>query len=245
MVRILLLSGGKNSTTLALTTKYDHALYVDTGIEFKENVRFVKRLCREYSIPLKVIRPDKPFTYYVFEKPIERGKYRGRKGYGVPTCVRNQRWCCKVLKRDPTYRFLREEYAGEKIELITGYSLGEEHRLKKSLFSEEYGRRFGLKVTTLAPLIDMGWDDATCYEFCRRTGVLNPLYRFFPRFGCRFCPCYTIPQWRTLYFHFPKYFEQAVRLEKRSIRLYGRTFRSDYTLAELAERFERESLSIK
>jgi len=79
MVRILLLSGGKNSTALALITNYDLALYVDTTIEFRENVRFVKRLCREHSIPLKIVRPEHSFFYYVFEKPIERGKYKGRR----------------------------------------------------------------------------------------------------------------------------------------------------------------------
>jgi len=240
MIRILLLSGGKNSTALALTTKYDFALHVDTTIEFKENTKFVKKLCKEYSIPLKIIRPEKPFIYYVFKKPVERGKYKGRKGYGVPMCIRNKRWCCHTLKRDPAYRFLRK-FEGEKIVFITGYTVGEEWRLEKSLFSEEYAKRFGFEATVRAPLIEMGWDDSMCYDFCEKMGVLNPLYKYFNRFGCCFCPCYTIAHWRTLYFHFPHYFKLAMRIEKKSIKLYGRGFRTDYTLEELAERFERDS----
>jgi len=247
--KILSLSGGKNSTAMLFLileqnrlTEEDRIVFIDTGIEFEENLKFIKHLnsiLKEAGHSVEVIKPPKSFHYYCFHKPIERGKRKGQKGYGVPFCVRNKRWCQRVLKREPFINWLRKENIDE-CEILMGYSANEKKRVGDSLFGVKYAERYGLRYRFTYPLVEQGWDDAKCLIYCKTMGVLNPLYRFFNRFGCRFCPCYTINEWRTLYVHFPKYFKQALRIEKKSIKLTGRTFRSDYTLEELKERFEKE-----
>jgi len=246
-MKVIYLSGGKNSTAMLFRLielneieREDKIVFVNTGIEFKENLNFINRLNSTEGLEVTVIKPEKPLYYYCFKKPVTRGTRKGQLGYGVPTCIGNRRWCCKVLKREPFFQYLKQ-LGVRNVTLMTGYTVNEEERARKSLFSREYGRRYGIKVKSVFPLIEWEWDDSKCFNYCKERGILNPLYRYFKRFGCRFCPCYSIQTWRILFKHFPQYFRQAEVWEEKSIKLTGRTFRSDYTLKELRRRFSDSS----
>ena len=110
----------------------------------KENVRWVKLIAKRFSLPLKIIKPEKLFLWYVFCKLIERGKRKGERGYGVPSCMRNERWCCKVLRRDPFYKWLHEEGIKE-VELFTGYTVNEVKRVRRSWRGSWKGRELSEK----------------------------------------------------------------------------------------------------
>jgi len=245
-MKLINVSGGKNSTAMLLLmlkkdliTDEDVILYIDPTIDFEENKQFIKDLDRkirkEYGFKITTIRSDKPFFWYVFNKPIVRGERKGEKGYGLPTCKRYRRWCCNVLKKKVTWKFINEN-GFEDVTQYIGFTVEESHRLQK--LKESAKESFG--IDTKAPLIEWGLTNKDTFELCKREWVLNPLYRYFNNFGCRFCPCYSIPQWRTLYIHFPKYFKQALKAEEKALRLYGTQLNSHYTLAELKERFEKE-----
>lgn len=109
-------SGGRCSTAvLFMALEIDPEIKVihnDTGVLYPETSGFVKSIAKQYNINLTIVKPPTTFwgvcKQYGFPFEVRRGK-------GEPAC-------CRLLKKYPTKRALKEQ--GVEAE-ITGIRVGE------------------------------------------------------------------------------------------------------------------------
>jgi 3'-phosphoadenosine 5'-phosphosulfate sulfotransferase (PAPS reductase)/FAD synthetase len=95
----VLISGGKDSlATVVHTQKIARevgadlqAIHVDTTCGFPEVTKYVRKICKQLNVKLKIVRPKRDF----FEMARE---------WGIPNF--RFRWCCRELKIKPIRDFL-------------------------------------------------------------------------------------------------------------------------------------------
>lgn len=115
-----------------------------------------------------------------FYEVIRNGKHAGDI-YGYPQTV--HAWCNDRLKMRPL----------ETLKNICGVRyLG-----LASDETERIERQKG-KENVILPLVELGWTEKDCYEFCETNGLLAPNYKNSFRDGCWFCPKQPIEQLRLL-----------------------------------------------
>lgn len=93
------------------------------------------------------------------------------------------------------------------------------------------------KEGNLLPLVEMGWDEAYCRQWCEERGLLSPIYTTSSRGGCFFCPMQSTDQLRLLRRNYPDYWQLMLKWD-----LYSPvTFKSDgHTLWDYDKRFDAE-----
>lgn len=65
--------------------------------------------------------------------------------------------------------------------------------------------RFGtLSDVKLSPLVEAGWDEAYCRQWCEENGLLSPIYTTATRGGCWFCHNQGVDQLRLLRKNYPE-----------------------------------------
>lgn len=68
---------------------------------------------------------------------------------------------------------------------------------------EETNRHNQLNKRKKSPLVEAGWTEAMCYDWCKENNLLAPTYKSAARDGCWFCPKQPIEQLRRLYHERP------------------------------------------
>ncbi|MHA1971576.1 MAG: phosphoadenosine phosphosulfate reductase family protein [Candidatus Hodarchaeales archaeon] len=121
-------SGGKDSTVLlklALEFKPDiDVVWVNTGVEFPECIKFVNKLTKEWNINLHVAKPSMSFWEIIkkYGWPMlgkggngtwrSRAAYLERSGkYRLAKATREVQIgaaCCRILKKEPADRMLKK-----------------------------------------------------------------------------------------------------------------------------------------
>lgn len=87
------------------------------------------------------------------------------------------------------------------------------------------------------PLVEMGWDEAYCRQWCEERGLLSPIYTTSSRGGCFFCPMQSTDQLRLLRRNYPDYWQLMLKWDLDS----PVTFKSDgHTLWDYDKRFDAE-----
>jgi phosphoadenosine phosphosulfate reductase len=177
-------SGGKDSlAALALTEKASEkfdVVFVDTGLEFPETVRYVVDYCKKAG--LKLLRADAGTAFW-----DNIGKF------GPPG--KDYRWCCKTCKLAPLAALIGREYP-------RGVITVEGNRIYES-FS-----RADLRLTTenpfvpnqfiINPIRDWRALEVWLYIHWKRLSY-NPLYdEDFERIGCWLCPASLGSEFETL-----------------------------------------------
>ena len=234
MIKVASISGGKDSTAMLIVlamedTPLDYVVFLNTGLEFPQTIRFIREKldpwCREhFGLNITFIYPKKPFGYY-FQK------------YGVPNAP-NGRWCCRVLKKDPFYYWLKENVEDSDIILYLGYAYNEKERFERAKReAEKWWKRRSKNVIVKAPLIEAKIDEKGAKEICKKHKLLNPLYEHFDRTGCWLCPFQGKRDWFKLYKYYPQLWEAAKRIERKSIEMGKYAFRQEYTLEDLENKF--------
>lgn len=75
-----------------------------------------------------------------------------------------------------------------------------------------------------------------CLQYIKKKGLYNPLYDKFKRLCCWFCVKQSLDNLRILRKDYPEYWNMLLEWQKDSkIR-----FRSDYTMQQLEEKFQKE-----
>jgi len=91
-----------------------YVVFVDTGVMLPDAIDFVKNIAKTYNWPLKILKPKTDFWQYATR-------------YGTPSIKR--RWCCKYLKLQPIYDFIKA-LPPQRANLI-GYRKDEVERRRK------------------------------------------------------------------------------------------------------------------
>lgn len=158
---------------------------------------------------------------------FERGFYfcRGRTGrktkfdgkmYGWP--MQRGQWCLQQLKL-PALRKI-----GRGIQYI-------------GIAADEPARFHNLSNTKRSPLVELGWTEADCRQWCEDNGLLSPIYTTATRGGCWFCHNQGVGQLRILRKNYPELWALMLKWDKDS----PVTFKADgHTVQDFDRRFQLE-----
>lgn len=110
MLKILNLSGGKDSTALAILSKqrgikYDYIVYADTGKDWGVMTEHLNKLERYLEQKIIRLQPAKSFEYLMLDHVKTRGQNKGKHGYGWPNML--CRWCTSMLKTNTINAFCK------------------------------------------------------------------------------------------------------------------------------------------
>lgn len=233
---IVSFSGGKDSTAmlfklLELEAPVDEVLCCDTYKEFPQMYRHidkVKKMVEEKGIKFTTLKSEKSFDYYMFEHEPKRKNPElfGLKGFSWAG-VRS-RWCTGRLKTDIIRKYIRDLEKEYNVIQYIGLAADEPERVARANNQNPNHRH---------PLVEWGWDEAKCLEYCYSIGFdWEGLYTHFDRVSCWCCPLQSLEDLRKLRKHYPELWEELKDMDSRT----WRKFRADYTVEELDKRFEFE-----
>ena len=102
---------------------------------------------------------------------------------------------------------------------------------------DEPGRFHNLSKTKKSPLVEAGWTEQQCWEWCEENDLLSPIYTTAARGGCWFCHYQGIEQLRLLRKNHPEYWALMLKWDKDS----PRSFHTDgHTVHDFERRFRLE-----
>lgn len=103
--------------------------------------------------------------------------------------------------------------------------------------SDEPNRFHNFTDTKKSPLVEAGWTEAMCREWCEKNDLLSPIYATATRGGCWFCHNQGVNQLRLLRKNYPEYWALMLKWDKDS----PVTFRADgHTVHDFDRRFQLE-----
>ena len=156
---------------------------------------------------------------------FEQGFYfkRGRTGrktkfdgkiYGWP--MQRGQWCLQLLKLPALNKISKNQirYIG--------------------IAADEPGRFGNLTEIKKSPLVEAGWDEAYCRQWCEENDLLSPIYTTATRGGCWFCHNQGVNQLRLLRKNYPELWDLMLKWDSDS----PVTFHADgHTVHDFEERF--------
>jgi 3'-phosphoadenosine 5'-phosphosulfate sulfotransferase (PAPS reductase)/FAD synthetase len=102
---------------------------------------------------------------------------------------------------------------------------------------EETARYHVLNETKKSPLVEIGWDEAYCRQWCEENGLLSPIYTTATRGGCWFCHNQGVGQLRLLRKNYPDLWALMLKWDKDS----PVSFKPDgHTVHDYDRRFQME-----
>ena len=198
MKYIATLSGGKDSTAmidLLLRHKkpLDYIVFYDTLHEFGLMYEYIDKLGKyfkaRYNKKITMLKPKKSFEDCVFAR-ISRGENEGAiRGLPAP---QTQGFCAwrRDSKVAPFEAWLKE-------------NIKDDYKIYIGFTTSEQGRKMS-DERFLYPLIDdFCMSENDCVAYLRDREMENPLYRYFTRTGCSFCPAQSERAFYEVFKNFP------------------------------------------
>lgn len=211
---ILLISGGKDSTALAIYMRDRHPeiemeyVFADTHKELPETYEFLTRLEAYLDRPITRLANDlgdRGFDHYLT-------LYRDY----LP--APNMRWCTRMLKIEPFERYIGEDEARMYIAIRA-----DEHR--EGYISTRPN------IVPVYPFKEEGVNKADVFRILEESGVgLPDYYAWRSRSGCYFCFFQRKSEWVGLLEQHPDLYEKAIDYEKPDA---GYTWQQGESLEEL------------
>lgn len=134
-----------------------------------------------------------------FYRKMTRGKFIGRiKGFPM----QRGNWCTKLKLNAIQQMGLEKETCVQYL----GIAADEPERISR------YIDRPGYKL----PLVELGWDEAHCREWCEDNSLLSPIYTASSRGGCWFCHNQSVEQLRLLRKTYPEYWKIMLKWDSDS-----------------------------
>jgi 3'-phosphoadenosine 5'-phosphosulfate sulfotransferase (PAPS reductase)/FAD synthetase len=196
MKHIVGLSGGKDSTALALRL---------AEVEPRKYIY----ICNETGNELPDMKAHWDNLENILGEPIQRVRHARslieeiEKINMLPNVF--ARWCTIRLKIEPTLDYFESLPAGST--LYVGLRADEMER--KGLYGEDITVRF--------PMREWNWNEKDVWDYLNLKGICIP-----KRTDCALCPYQRLGEWRDLYENYPDLYAEGVALEKK----IGHTFRS-------------------
>lgn len=236
MKYIASISGGQDSTAmtvrmLELGMPLDYIVFCDTGNEFKEMYAYLDRLDvylkNKFNIVITRLKGKHTLETLV-NTPFSKGKNKG-KIRGLPYSSMMS-FCTRDLKVQLLNNFARS--LKDDVTQYIGYVAREKNRVHVS--DKKY-------ITLEFPLINWQWNEPEVSSYLKEKTLFNELYNHFSRTGCKFCPKQSLDSWYALYAHHSVEFQEAKRWEEIAAKqdAHIQYFRSDFSLFQLEERFEK------
>ena len=188
MKQVVSLSGGKDSTAMALmmlerNEDVSEFLFCDTGMEYPECYDTLNRFEELTGRTITRLHADYDFMYYAAEKELKfrkgittkkDGTPKRKYGYGFPSALR--RWCTYNLKLKVLEKYKKEHYPEGCVDCI-GIALDEPKRIHDNI-----NKRY--------PLVEYGVTEQQALDYCKSKGFYpSPCaYDFIPRVSCYCCP---------------------------------------------------------
>lgn len=145
--------------------------------------------------------------------------------YGFP---HNRVEWCKILKRQACSQIVQvEREPSSQIVQILGIAADEPKRIEKHI------NRKDIRL----PLVEAGWTEAMCREWCEENDLLSPIYTTATRGGCWFCHNQGVDQLRLLRKNYPELWALLLKWDNDS----PVTFKPDgHTVHDFDRRFQAE-----
>ena len=193
---ILSLSGGKDSTALAIYMRDRipglEYVFCDTGEELPETYEYLDKLEVYLGAPIARLNPDRPFSHYL-------------KIYNGVLPDARTRWCTRKLKIEPFERFVGDDAVCSYI----GIRADELHR--KGYISTKPN------ITARYPFIEDGITKQDVFRILDESGLGLPrYYEWRSRSGCYFCFFQQRIEWVGLLDNHPDLYAKAVDFEKEN-----------------------------
>ena len=188
MFHVVPLSGGKDSTTLALRLKEveprDYIyLCTPTGNELPEMLAHWAKLEQLLDAPMTFVQ-----SRWTLQTLIEEFD-------ALPNW--RQRWCTRILKIEPCIAWMR---AHQPCTSYVGLRADEE--LREGMYGDQAIYRY--------PLREWEWGEADVWAYLNERGICIPR-----RTDCAWCYDQRLVEWKKLHEQQPEIYEQAVQIEER------------------------------
>ena len=185
-------------------------------VEFK--VKADKIIKERWGIEVEHYRADMTFQD-IF--------YRPSKKYGIyafPTKKCN--WCNGELKMPAIKKAIN---SFKNATLYVGIA------------ADEPNRFHNLTDTKKSPLVEAGWDEAYCRQWCEENYLLSPIYTTTARGGCWFCHNQSVGQLRFLRKNYPELWALMLKWDNDS----PVTFKANgHTVRDYDKRFALEDIGV-
>lgn len=218
---IVSLSGGKDSTALALYLRREYPelpaeyVFCDTGCELPETYEYLERL--EALLGVEVRRLTALDRLGVRSKP-ERTPFDIwlNEVYGGFLPNARSRWCTRVLKIEPFEAYVGDDRAYSYIGIRADENREGYQAKKPPVISAQPN------IEPVYPLKDDGIELEDVNEILEDSGLGRPAYyKWRSRSGCYFCFYQQRGEWQRLKQQHPQLFERARSYEKE---VDGRTY---------------------
>lgn len=187
-------------------------------VEFKDKAD--KIIKERWGIEVEHVSAGHSYADEFYKKKGGQAKYSGLI-YGFP--MKQNPWCNWHLKI-PALKKIQDE-CKECVAYI-GIASDEPERIAK------------LKPNQRMPLVNAGWKEKDCMNWCKENDLLSPIYIQSARGGCWFCHCQPLDQLRLLYKNYPDLWALLLKWDTDS----PVTFHADgRTVHDFDERFRWEN----
>lgn len=189
-------------------------------VEFKSKADAIIK--DRWGIEVEHISAGKSFNDVFYKTRTNSKIGNNTKIYGWPFLKSS--WCNSELKRSALNKAKRSNGV---------YYLG--------IATDEPTRFHNLTDTKRSPLVEAGWTEEMCREWCEENDLLSPIYTMSTRGGCWFCPHQSVHQLRFLRKNYPEYWALMLKWDKDS----PVTFHSDgHTVHDFERRFHLEDIGM-
>lgn len=165
-------------------------------VEFKAKAD--KIIKERYGIEVEHTRAKRTYEEQFYTVRTDRAKKRPGMIYGWPFSVAGA-WCNSAVKMPP----LKAVEKGGNIVYI-------------GIAADEPNRFHSLSDTKKSPLVEAGWDEAYCRQYCEENNLLSPIYTTATRGGCWFCHNQSVNQLRLLRKNYPDLWRLMLKWDKDS-----------------------------
>ena len=190
-------------------------------VEFKKKAD--KIIKERWGIDVEHVKSNQSYNDVFYR--VRNNSKIGNNGkiYGFPVCHRP--WCTGELKQK-TMRTIRK--------------IGDIHYLGIAADEPERIARH-TKNGFMLPLVEIGWDEAYCRQWCEENDLLSPIYTTSTRGGCWFCHNQGVNQLRLLLKNYPDLWKLMLKWDEDSP---GPFHADGHTVHDFDKRFELEDMSI-
>lgn len=186
-------------------------------IEFKKKADAIIK--ERWGLEVEHYRANEPFESHFYRIRTNKAKSNAGIMYGWP--MRNGPWCNSDLKMSALRAGINEK---RNIVYI-------------GIAADEPNRFHNLTDTKKSPLVEAGWTENVCREWCEKNGLLSPIYTTATRGGCWFCHNQGVNQLRLLRKNYPEYWALMLKWDRDS----QVTFRADgKAVHDFDRRFQME-----